>query len=175
MAEDLVVLIGHRYYVLRAEMLSFLVSSLVEDLSSPSGPPWEEIEATLHCLRAAQEAVPVEEDVFLPRLFSPEILGRLPTTGDSRTRATTLALLGDYSSWFHSHPTHVISAIGYIVPALEVPSLCTSAAQALKLLCDLCRTSLTGHIGEFGSLYVSVEDKISVSALTSRCLVKSSS
>ena len=74
-------------------MLSFLVNSLVEDLSS-STPPWEEIEATLHCLRAAQEAVPTEEDTYLPRLFSPEILGRFPTTGDSRTRATMLALLG---------------------------------------------------------------------------------
>lgn len=166
-------------------MLSFLINSLLSDLSLPE-PPWEEIEASLHCLRAAQEAVPEDENTFLPRFFSPEILGRLPTTGDSRTRATTLALLGesprsrtsdlasradrcsfsftgDYSSWFHAHPTHVISAISYIVPALEVPSLCTSAAQALKTLCDLCRTSLTGHIGEFGSLYGTVEDRIDVS------------
>ncbi|KAL7414593.1 armadillo-type protein [Mrakia frigida] len=147
------------FYVLRDEMLSFLINSLASDLSL-SEPPWEEIEASLHCLRAAQEAVPEDENTFLPRFFSPEILGRLPTAGDSRTRATTLALLGDYSSWFHAHPTHVISAISYIVPALDVPSLCTSAAQALKTLCDLCRTSLTGHIGEFGSLYGTVEDRI---------------
>ena len=85
-------------------------------------------------------------------------LGRLRRPDHSPRRF----LAGDYSSWFHSHPTHVISAIGYIVPALEVPSLCTSAAQALKTLCDLCRTSLTGHISEFGSLYVGVEDKINV-------------
>jgi len=86
-------------------MLSFLINSLLSDLSLPE-PPWEEIEASLHCLRAAQEAVPEDENTFLPRFFSPEILGRLPTTGDSRTRATTLALLGES---FRSKTFHVSS------------------------------------------------------------------
>lgn len=100
LSTDAIPFLSSRFYVLRDEMLSFLINSLASDLSLPE-PPWEEIEASLHCLRAAQEAVPEDENTFLPRFFSPEILGRLPTAGDSRTRATTLALLGESS--FETH------------------------------------------------------------------------
>lgn len=74
-------------------MLSYLVNTLVEELSSPSGSS-EQVEGTLHCLRAAQEAVPQEENDWLPRLFSSDVLGLLPATGDSRARATALDLIG---------------------------------------------------------------------------------
>jgi hypothetical protein len=177
-----------RFYILRSDLLGYLVDSLLADLASPN-PIWEEVEATLHCLRCAQEAVELEEATHLPRLFSAEALGRLPSTGDARVRLTTLALIGlfdlssfstylhsrsrivsllagscagDFASWFHSHPDHILQAISYIVPALEVPTLCSTAANALKTLCDICRTSLTSHIGSFGNLYVSVQEKIEV-------------
>jgi hypothetical protein len=41
-----------------------------------------------------QEAVPVEENENLTRLFGPEILGRLPTTGHDRVRLTAVGLIG---------------------------------------------------------------------------------
>lgn len=71
-----------------------------------------------------------------------------------------MSLLGDYASWFHLNPTYVLAAVGYIVPALEEPMFATEAAKGLKRICDLCRTSLTGHIGELGRLYTNVADKI---------------
>lgn len=43
---------------------------------------------------AIQEAVPVEPNPDLARLFSPEILGRIPTAGPDRVRRTTLVLIG---------------------------------------------------------------------------------
>ncbi|CED84264.1 Nuclear transport receptor LGL2 (importin beta superfamily) [Phaffia rhodozyma] len=148
------------YYILRSDSLSFILSCLLESLNAPSGPNWEEIEVSLHCLRCVQETVPVEEDQHLPRIFSQDLIGKLPMEGDHRVRATAIALIGDYSSWFHSHPANVLTAVSYIVPALEVPALSASAAKSLKRLCDLCRASLTNHIGAFGELYAKVEQRI---------------
>lgn len=41
-----------------------------------------------------QEAVPMTDQPQLVRLFGPEILNRLPTTGRDRVRRTALALIG---------------------------------------------------------------------------------
>jgi hypothetical protein len=83
-------------------MLSFFVTSLSQSLSSlPHHPPspeqWAEIEATLHCLRCAQEALPMDENEFVPVVFSEEILGRLPKDGESLVKKTMLALIGSFT------------------------------------------------------------------------------
>ena len=44
---------------------------------------------------AVQEAVPVEDSAQLRQVFGPEILGRLPKTGDDRVRTITLHLIGE--------------------------------------------------------------------------------
>lgn len=41
-----------------------------------------------------QEAIEIMENPYLERLFGPEILGKLPTTGHDRVRRTTLNLIG---------------------------------------------------------------------------------
>ena len=41
-----------------------------------------------------QEAVPLEPNEHLSRLFSPEILGQLPISGSHRIRRTVLSLIG---------------------------------------------------------------------------------
>jgi hypothetical protein len=56
----------------------------------------QEIEATLHCVMSIQEAVPVENSPYLERLFGPDILGKLPTTGQDRVRRTALGIIGNY-------------------------------------------------------------------------------
>lgn len=61
----------------------------------------QEIEATLHCLVSIQEAMDMGQSLHLPRLFSPEILGRLPSTGHGRIRRTMLTLIGMYSFGLH--------------------------------------------------------------------------
>jgi hypothetical protein len=55
----------------------------------------QRVEATLHCVMCVQEAVPLENNSNLARLFGPEILGRLPTTGHDRVRRTTLGIIGE--------------------------------------------------------------------------------
>ncbi|CAE6368411.1 unnamed protein product [Rhizoctonia solani] len=87
------------YYVLRDEMLRELVDPLAERLA---GEPvdWETVEATLHNIKAIQEALPVDPNPSLATLFGPRVLGRLPRVGTHRVRRTALATVGAYATWF---------------------------------------------------------------------------
>ncbi|KAG2116288.1 hypothetical protein DEU56DRAFT_919267 [Suillus clintonianus] len=68
---------------------------LAPRFAQPNGlQGWEEIEATLHCIMSIQEAAPLEDNPFLARLFGPDVLGRLPTSGQERIRRTMLGLIG---------------------------------------------------------------------------------
>lgn len=151
------------YYILRNDMLAFYVNGIVERLNSRQETDgWEDIEATLHCIMSIQEAVPVEDNPHLRRLFGPEILGRLPTTGRYRVRRTMLSLIGTYASWFTTQPnvhpgaagtSLLMTAVSYVGNALPEPSLCLQAANALRDLCDANRAALAPHIAAFGQLH----------------------
>lgn len=98
-------------------MLAYYISDIVERLSTrQTSDGWEvrlvimnpilffsfdfplqEIEGSLHCLMAVQEAVPVEDSSHLRGLFSPDILNRLPSSGGDRVRRTTVNLIGNSS------------------------------------------------------------------------------
>ncbi|CAE6434915.1 unnamed protein product [Rhizoctonia solani] len=87
------------YYVLRDDMLRALVEPLVEKLSIEH-VDWEDVEATLHNIKAIQEALPVDPNPALATLFGPRVLGRLPRVGTHRVRRTALATVGAYATWF---------------------------------------------------------------------------
>ncbi|KAG6828197.1 hypothetical protein H0H92_008816 [Tricholoma furcatifolium] len=149
------------YYVLRHDMLGFLVDDVVQRLATRQEQDyWEEIEATLHCVTSIQEAIDMETTPYLPQVFGPEILGRLPSTGASRIRRTTLNLIGAYSSWFASQPATVpgllMNVLTYVAGALTDPSLCLSAATALRNLCDANRKALAPEIATFGQLHAAL-------------------
>lgn len=50
---------------------------------------------------AVQEGVPLEENANLARLFGPDILGRLPMTGNERVRRTAVILIGKNLLQYH--------------------------------------------------------------------------
>lgn len=144
----------------------------------------QEIEATLHCLTCIQEALDYTQTPQLGRIFSPEIMGQLPSTGRSRTRRTTLSLIGTfsinlpiftaktttaesimrtgtYSSWFamQEGPTtqqQLMTAVGYAVAALPDPVLCLQAGSALRNLCDSNRKALAPQISAFAELHAGI-------------------
>jgi hypothetical protein len=45
-----------------------------------------------------QEAIDMETIPEMKRIFSPEVLGRLPSTGRSRVRRTALGVIGAFPS-----------------------------------------------------------------------------
>ncbi|PPQ95113.1 hypothetical protein CVT25_011656 [Psilocybe cyanescens] len=159
------------YYVLRDDMMGYYVNDIIERLAArQEGDGWQEVEATLHCIMSIQEAIDMEKATHLDRLFSPEILGRLPSTGRSRVRRTALGVIGSYSSWFAtqthpppsgtptSEPNLLMTVLSYVVSALPDPSLSLPAATALRNLCEANRKELAVHIAAFGELHAGLSN-----------------
>jgi hypothetical protein len=130
----------------------------------------QNVEASLYCIKRTQEAVPSQDNRFLALLFSPDILGRIPISGNHRVRRTAITVLGmhfisqiypilrselgEYTSWFATQPTELLlQVVSFVIAALPEPSLSSAAASALKDICDANRASLAPHIGAFASLY----------------------
>jgi hypothetical protein len=99
------------YYVLRADMLEYFITEIEERLPQIHNgwqvskiklnpltvihyPSYRKSKHPLHCIMSVQEAVDLEKSPQLRRLFSPQIFGRLPSTGRSRIRRTALGVVG---------------------------------------------------------------------------------
>ncbi|KAG8710072.1 hypothetical protein FRC11_004913, partial [Ceratobasidium sp. 423] len=84
-----------------------LVNVLKRKVTWPAEAGWakageilEDVEASLHNIKAIQEALPVDPNPSLATLFGPRVLGRLPRVGTHRIRRTALATVGAYATWF---------------------------------------------------------------------------
>ncbi|KAF8511488.1 ARM repeat-containing protein [Hysterangium stoloniferum] len=146
------------YYVLRDKVLETLVSAVADAISAdePRTGGWESIEATLHCIMCSQEAIPVEENPVLKRLFDITILEKISSSGTDRVRRTMIQLIGEYATWFTTLPAYdrlLMDVVGLVVAALHVPSLCFPAANSLKEMCDANRIALAPHMAAFGDLH----------------------
>lgn len=104
---------------------------------------------------------PTTATPFLSKLFSSSILGSLPL--DLSLRSTALRVIGAYSNWFALESEACISAVNFVVTALEEPTLCSEAARALTLLCDAGRKSLVSHVGSFVQVLGNMEGNVEVS------------
>ncbi|KAF9192441.1 hypothetical protein BGZ51_005635 [Haplosporangium sp. Z 767] len=159
------------YHVLHEQILVLLIDACVIQIdgiqkASLSGTIIAEntlldiefvrLEATLYCLKALSEVVPNTENVQMPRFFSEQIFGRLPTNVVCRARETALGLVGSYADWFKVHPQFLLPALNFVIPALEVPQLAPYAARALKNICDTCRESLVEAIDAFMNVFAVV-------------------
>ena len=122
----------------------------------------QDLEAVFFCLYAVHEAVLEDEATYLPRLFSPAILGRLPTEGFTALRGTALRMVGEYAGWFGSQHQACLQAVSFVVPALSDPALCAQAARSLRLLCTANRETLGEHVGSFVAVLGGLEGKVDV-------------
>ncbi|KAF9438652.1 hypothetical protein BGZ76_006213 [Entomortierella beljakovae] len=163
------------YHVLHDQILTLLIDTCLVQLdeiqnASLSGTNVSEniqletglvhLEATLYCLKALSEVVPHDENVQIPRFFSDQVFGRLPTNYVCRARETALSLVGSYADWFKVHPQFLLPVLNFVIPALEIPQLAPSAAKALKSICDTCRESLVDAIDAFMTVFANVESAI---------------
>ncbi|EAU87903.1 hypothetical protein CC1G_01550 [Coprinopsis cinerea okayama7 len=154
------------YYVLKDNMLSYYIDDMVQRMAVES-PNWQDIESNLHCIMSVQEAVDLDNAPQLARLFSSDVLGRLPTTGHNRLRRTTLSLIGSYSTWFPSYMKStsipvdsnlLMNVLNYVVTALSDQALCLQAATAFRNICDANRKALAPHISAFGQLHDNLDN-----------------
>ncbi|KAJ3533280.1 hypothetical protein NMY22_g7396 [Coprinellus aureogranulatus] len=153
------------FCVLRDDMLSYYINELLKQLNSE--PNWQDVEATLHRVTSIQEAVDLEKAPQPARVFSQDILRRLPTSGHNRLRKTALSVIDTYSTWFMmglkateglGDSTLLLNVLNYVVTALTDHVLCLQAAVALRNLCDINRKAPAPHILAFGQLHNGLED-----------------
>lgn len=140
----------------------------------------QELEATLFTINCLAECVPMSSPpsdslssstsstaststtltaTYLSYLFSPSLLGRLPTTPSLHLslRTTSLKLVESFSAWFSSQPQACLLAIQFVVSSLQEPKLIPQAVKSLRGLCDSNRKVLTGHVGEFVGILGNLE------------------
>jgi hypothetical protein len=129
----------------------------------------KDLEATFFVLSSVQEAVPADESTFLPRLFGPAVIGRLPPSGFLPLRTTALQLIGAYSPWFTSEPEACISAVTFVVAGLSEPQLCPAAAKSLRLLCNSNRKTLIPHVASFVQVLSGLDGNVEVSSCLNSC------
>ncbi|GAA6017231.1 hypothetical protein JCM10207_002578 [Rhodosporidiobolus poonsookiae] len=170
------------FFVLRDTLIGTLVSLASQQVAQPPTPStsdsYEDLEATLFTLYSLGEVVPLSPtladldpdfpptplETYLKHLFSPSLLGALPSAPHAfpTLRATALRLVGAYAPWFSAHEQECLGAITFVIAALssgEAP-LIPGAARALKGLCDANRKVLTGHVGSFVQVLGGLEGKI---------------
>ncbi|KAJ7493752.1 armadillo-type protein, partial [Mycena latifolia] len=147
------------YYILRDDLLAFYVGDVEARLAAREGKEgaWEDIEATLHCLRAVHEALDPDAPGAAPalaRVFAPAVWERLPASG--RVRRTALGLVETYASYFATRPAEtVLPPLRYVLGALKDADrgVCLQAALALRSLCDANRRALADRIGAFAEVH----------------------
>ncbi|KAF9974959.1 hypothetical protein BGZ73_001547 [Actinomortierella ambigua] len=169
--QDIADTVINSYHVLHQEMLSMLVETCNEQLNAiqsaaaagggaPLEDSYRQLEATLYCMKCLSEVVPHTENVYLPRFFSDDILGRLPSNVLCKARETALGVIGSYAEWFKVHPQFLLGALNYVIPTLGVPALAPYAAKAFKQVCDVCRDSLVEAIDAFMTMFANVSNTI---------------
>ena len=169
----------YAYFVLRDDLIAQLVQLAAEQVAAPSTggkDAYEDLEATLFMLLLLGEVVPMASTLsemdatatpsplqqYLATLFGPAVLGRLPTEAGMHPslRLTALRLVGEYSSWFASHPDACLQAVTFVIGGLQEPELVPGAAKALRGLCDANRKVLMRHVPSFVQVLGGLEGRI---------------
>ncbi|KAJ2661145.1 hypothetical protein IWW48_002556 [Coemansia sp. RSA 1200] len=150
------------YYVLREDMLSLLVDESINRMSVFSLESWQSLEAVLFSLRSIGEAVPESESMFLPRLFSADVLTRsfMPVlqagvgSDDcaakwslTSVKTSILSLVGAYGEWWKSHSELLPVVVPCVTSSMSQSGLVQAAVAAFRKICDSCREHLTEASG----------------------------
>ncbi|PVF99237.1 ARM repeat-containing protein [Serendipita vermifera] len=151
-------------YVLRHEFLETMINDIRNKLSQIQSlgsehSLWEDVEATLFCIKAVHDALPPSDLHQLEFLFDESTMAALPQDGAHRVRWTMLTLIGEYATYFSASSSipSLLRAVSYTVSALPEPSLSLQASMTLRELCDANRATLAPHLNSFADLHRNVE------------------
>ncbi|CAF0722801.1 unnamed protein product [Didymodactylos carnosus] len=106
---------------------------------------WQRQESIMQLIGAGSEYVPLDENIYLPRIFS---LLRKMNFCNSSIINTTLMVLGQYSSWLGHHQETLQNCVHLCVNALSNPELIQSASIALKELTMENRIHMSKYLND---------------------------
>jgi len=94
------------------------------------------IEACLFAFKAVARYIPKDEDKVLPFVFGTVLL-QLPADVP-RLRSTMDLTVGRYASWLGANPNYLQPLLPYLAQSFTIQSCASSAAVAVKQLCEYC-------------------------------------
>ena len=98
---------------------------------------WHTIEACFRALNSCSRYVPYDEKEVLP--YATRLIPNLPTTV-SYLRTSANLLVGSYAMWFNRHAEQLQPILPFLAQGLSEPKCASSAAVAIKELCENCST-----------------------------------
>ncbi|KAL0951319.1 hypothetical protein HGRIS_008025 [Hohenbuehelia grisea] len=116
---------------------------IVTGLSLGPSVTWQEIEAPLFAMRSMGAEVDFKDDTAVPKILS--VIPSLPS--HPRVRYAALLVISRYTEWVNLHPEYISAQLQYISAGFEDSDteVTAAAGQALKYLCQDCRT----HLADF--------------------------
>lgn len=100
---------------------------------------WHTIEACFRALNSCSRYVPYDEREVLP--FATSLIPNLPTSV-SYLRISANLLVGSYAMWFNRHAEQLQPILPFLAQGLSEPKCASSAAVAIKQLCENCSTQI---------------------------------
>ena len=116
---------------------------LQEECTSVSALPpdrqhseWHGIEACLFALRGVARYVPDDEMTVVP--FVMKLIPQLPPSV-TQLRSTANLTVGKFALWLDAHSDYLQPLLPYLAQGLQMPRCASSAAVAIKELCESCK------------------------------------
>jgi transportin-3 len=144
---------------------------VIQAMSKPS-PSWQEIEAPLFSMRSMGAVVDPDDDEVLP-----QIMAMLPSLPDHpRIRYAAILVLSRYTQWINLHPQNLSFQLQYISSGFEMANkgeggeeVSAAAAQAMKFMCQDCKSHLVPFLPELLVFVGSIGDRLEQPDLVEVC------
>jgi transportin-3 len=115
---------------------------------------WQEIEAPLFAMRSMGAEIDPEDNSAVPKIM--QLIPSLPN--HPRVRYAALLIISRYSEWINAHPEYIQLKLQYISAGFEDsdPEVCAAAGQALKYICQDCK-SVSPYFIQFVQLLIHLQ------------------
>lgn len=101
---------------------------------------WHTIEACFRALHSCTKYIPYDESEVLP--YAMHLIPNLPTSV-SHLRTSANLLVGSYAMWFNRNADKLQPILPFLAQGLSEPKCASSAAVAIKQLCESCSTQFS--------------------------------
>jgi len=139
---------------------------VVEAMSKPN-PSWQAIEAPLFSMRSMGAEVDPDDDEVMPHIM--ELLPRLPD--HIRIRYAAILVISRYTQWIDRHPENLAFQLQYISSGFDMADeeVSAAAAQAMKYMCQDCRSHLVPFLPQLHTFVTSVGQKLDQADMVEVC------
>ncbi|CAF0748655.1 unnamed protein product [Adineta ricciae] len=145
------------YDILHIRAMEILGNHLL--ISVEQSQSWQRQESIVYLIGAGSEYMQAEDNPVLPHIFS--LISKLNFC-NNRIINTTLAVLGQYSSWLGTHPDILQNCVHLCFNALSNRDLIQSASIALKELIKENRLYISKYLNDIFPIMKDVLESVHV-------------